>query len=218
MLRLVAYVKAYVEFIHYVSAPLLSVSAAAWVLGNPFNGTVFVALFLVVLRLACRLSTDPVRFGTPILATFGAMLVAFGWGYPHFLETDRWMTYAYAAPLGVLPCPTLSAVIGATLILGLLSAEWSLTLAAAGLAYGAVGVFVLGVQLDYALLAGALLLVGVLRGFASPLTSDHPASTSNTNAAPGGRVGRAGVRRISIGGSSDTLSVSMDRLRASGTE
>ena len=174
--RVVAYV---------LAAPLLSVSAAAWVWGNPFNGTVFVALFLFVLRLASRLSNDPVRFGTPILATIGVMLVAFGWGYPHFLETDHWMTYAYAAPLGVLPCPTLSAVIGATLIFGLLgSVAWSITLAAAGLVYGAVGVFVLGVQLDYALLAGALVLVGALRGFASPLASEQTASTSNRNEAP----------------------------------
>jgi hypothetical protein len=170
---------------YVLSAPLLSVSAAAWVWGNPFNGTVFVALFLVVLRLASCLSHDPVRFGTPILAAIGVMLVAFGSGYPHFLETDHWMTYAYAAPLGVLPCPTLSAVIGATLIFGLLgSVAWSITLAVAGLVYGVVGVFVLGVQLDYALLAGALVLVGALRRCAPPLASDHTASTSNTNEAP----------------------------------
>ena len=170
---------------YVLSAPLLSVSAAAWVWGNPFNGTVFVALFLFVLRLASRLSNNPVRFGTPILAAIGVTLVAFGWGYPHFLETDHWMTYAYAAPLGVLPCPTLSAVIGATLIFGLLgSVAWSITLGAAGLVYGAIGVFVLGVQLDYALLAGALVLVGALRRCAPPLASDHTASTSNTNEAP----------------------------------
>lgn len=174
--RVVAYV---------LAAPLLSVSAAAWVWGNPFNGTVFVALFLFVLRLASRLSHDPVRFGTPILATVGVMLVAFGAGYPHFLDTDHWMTYAYAAPLGVLPCPTLSAVIGSTLIFGLLgSVAWSITLAVAGLVYGAIGVFVLGVQLDYALLAGALVLAGAVRGFASPLRSDQPTSTSNRNEAP----------------------------------
>ena len=154
--------------------------------GNPFNGTVFVALFLFVLALASRLSEEPVHFGTPVLATLGAMLVAFGWGYPHFLETDRWMMYAYAAPLGVLPCPTLSAVIGATLILGLLgSAAWSITLAAAGLTYGAVGVFVLGVQLDYALLAGALVLVGALGAFTSPLGSGQTTSALNRNKATG---------------------------------
>jgi hypothetical protein len=176
--RVVAYV---------LAAPLLSVSAAAWVWGNPFNGTVFAALFLLVLRLASRLSNNPVCFGTPILAAIGVMLVAFGWGYPHFLETDHWMTYAYAAPLGVLPCPTLSAVVGATLIFGLLdSLAWSTTLAAAGLLYGAVGVFVLGVQLDYALLAGALVLVGALKGSASQSASDQTASTSNRNEAARG--------------------------------
>lgn len=167
-----------------LSVPLLSVSIAAWVWGNPFNGTVFAALSVFLLAVASRLSKDPVRFGAPILAIPGALLIAFGWGYPHFLETDRWMTYAYAAPLGVLPCPTLSAVIGATLILGLLgSVTWSITLAAAGLVYGVLGVFALGVQLDYALLAGALMLVGALRGFASPLPSDQRAATSNRNEA-----------------------------------
>ena len=170
---------------YVLAAPLLSVSAAAWVWDNPFNGTVFAALFLFVLRVASRLSNDPVRFGSPILATIGVMLVAFGWGYPHFVATDHWLTYAYAAPLGVLPCPTLSAVIGATLIFGLLgSVAWSITLAVAGLVYGVVGVFVLGVQLDYALLAGGLVLVCALRRCAPPLRVDHAASTSNTNEAP----------------------------------
>ena len=158
-----------------LSAPFLSVSAAAWFWGNPFNGTPFAALSVLLLALASRLSKDPVRFGAPILATLGAMLVAFGWGYPHFLETDRWMTYAYAAPLGVLPCPTLSAVIGPTLILGLLgSAGWSFTLAAAGLMYGTLGVFVLGVQLDYVLLAGTLVLVGALSAHFQPRSFGLP--------------------------------------------
>ncbi len=80
-------------------------------------------------------------------------------------------------------------MIGATLILGLLgSVTWSITLAAAGLVYGAVGVFVLGVQLDYALLAGALVLVGALTGFTSPLPSDQTTSTSNTNEAAAARL------------------------------
>ena len=161
---------------YLLSAPLLSVSVAAWVWGNPFNGTVFATLFLFLMALASRLSEEPVPFGTPVLATLGAVFVAFGWGYPHFLETDRWMAYAYAAPLGILPCPTLSAVIGATQIFGLLgSAVWSITLAAAGLVYGAIGVFVLGVQLDYVLLAATSVLVGTLRAFISPLQSGQAA-------------------------------------------
>jgi hypothetical protein len=151
---------------YVLSAPLLSVSAASWVWGNPFNGTLFAALFLLLLALASRLSKGPVHFGAPILMIPGALFVAFGWGYPHFLETDRWTTYAYAAPLGLLPCPTLSVVIGGTLIFGLLgSATWPISLAAAGLVYGAIGVFVLGVPLDYVLLAGALVLMGAMRTF-----------------------------------------------------
>jgi len=55
-------------------------------------------------------------------------------------------------------------VIGLTLVLGMLrSKPWSMTLAAAGFAYGAIGVFTLGVTLDYALLAGATTL-GAIAG------------------------------------------------------
>jgi hypothetical protein len=39
------------------------------------------------------------------------------------------------------------------------SRGWTLTLAAAGLVYGAIGVFVLGVTLDVVLLGGALAAV-----------------------------------------------------------
>jgi hypothetical protein len=172
---------------YVLSAPFLSVSVAAWVWGNPFNGTVFATLFLFLIALASRLSEEPVHFGTPVLVTLGAVFVAFGWGYPHFLETDRWMTYGYAAPLGVLPCPTLSAVIGATLIFDLLgSPVWAITLAAAGLVYGAMGVFVLGVQFDYVLLAATLLLVGALGTFTSPLRSAHTTSALNRHRATAG--------------------------------
>jgi hypothetical protein len=146
-----------------LSVPLLSVSAAAWLGGNPFNATVFAALFLLLLAICRRLSDDRIRLAAPVLAVPGVMLVVFGSAYPHFLETDSWITYACAAPLGVLPCPTLAAVIGATLVCGLHgSGPWSVTLAIAALAYGAGGVFALGVQLDYALVAGGLLLIGAL--------------------------------------------------------
>jgi hypothetical protein len=159
-----------------LSAPLLSVSVAAWAWGNPFNGTAFATLFLFLIALANRLSEEPVHFGTPVVATLGAAFLAFGCGYPHFLETDCLTTYAYAAPLGILPCPTLSAVIGGTLIFGLLgSAMWSITLAAAGLVYGAIGVFVLGVQLDYVLLVATSVLLGALKAFNSPLGSKQAA-------------------------------------------
>jgi hypothetical protein len=159
-----------------LSVPFFSVGGAAWAWGNPFNGTVFATLFLLLLTLAKRVSKNPVRFGPPIVAIPGAMLVAFGSGYPHFLETHTWITYAYAAPFGVLPCPTLSVVIGATLLCRLLgSAPWSIALVTAGLVYGAVGVVGLGVQLDYVLVAGALVLLGALRSFTSSSTSRQSA-------------------------------------------
>lgn len=153
---------------YLLALPFLSVSAAAVVSGNPFNGVVFASLFVLLVAVAARLSKDRVCVGTASLVVPGALLVAFGWGYPHFLETSRWTVYAYAAPLGVLPCPTLSAVLGVTLTLRLLgSRAWALTLAAAGLAYGATGVLMLGVKIDYVLLTGALVIIGASRALTS---------------------------------------------------
>jgi len=139
--------------------PHLSVSALAWESGNPFNGTVFVALALAMIVLARRLSTRPVELSSPFLVAAGVLVTAFGWAYPHFLSADRWTVYLYASPFGLLPCPTLAGVTGVTLVLDLLgSKSWSLALSAAGVTYGVMGVAMLGVTLDYGLLAGAVVL------------------------------------------------------------
>lgn len=141
--------------------PLVSVSALAWHSGNPFNGATFAALALALGWIARRMSWTRISGSSPWLAAPGALLLAFAWVYPHFLRTETWWEYAYAAPLGLLPCPTLSAVIGVTLLLRLLeSTSWSLTVAVAGLAYGVIGVVRLGVALDAALIAGAAILAG----------------------------------------------------------
>ena len=100
----------------------------------------FASLFLFLVGLASRLSTDPVRFAPPIVVIPGALLVVFGAGYPHFLEAYNWLG----------------------------STTWSITLIVAALAYGVVGVFILGVQLDYVLLAAALILLGAWRSSTSP--------------------------------------------------
>jgi hypothetical protein len=164
------------RFAGYVlAAPLLSVSALAWASGNPFNGATFAVLALLLIGLATRLSAEPVNVAASFLLLTGALLVAFGWTYPHFLTGDHWTAYTYAAPFGLLPCPTLSAVIGLTLVLGMLRSKvWSMTLAAAGFAYGAMGVFTLGVTLDYGLLAGAMLLGVVGRGPLRTVVSSSP--------------------------------------------
>jgi hypothetical protein len=162
------------RFAGYVlAAPLLSVSAVAWASRNPFNGATFAALALLLIGFATRLSKEPVNIASSFLLLTGALLVAFGWTYPHFLTEHHWTEYTYAAPFGLLPCPTLSAVIGLTLVLGMLrSKAWSMTLAAAGFAYGAMGVFTLGVTLDHGLLAGATLL-GVVAGVFKTWRSDR---------------------------------------------
>jgi hypothetical protein len=139
--------------------PLVSVSVLAWASGNPFNGAVFSALALVLVRISAGLSASPVKMSAMAAFIPGLLLMAFAWVYPHFLDTRQWATYTYAAPLGLIPCPTLSAILGMTLLSRFFrSRSWSLTLAAAGVFYGVVGVFVLGVMIDVVLLMGALTL------------------------------------------------------------
>lgn len=142
--------------------PLVSVSVVAWVSGNPFNGLVFAVLALLLLHAATHLPQLPRRRAAAGWVLAGVALVAFGWTYPHFLETNTWTAYLYASPFGLLPCPTLSVVIGVSLIVGGLRSSWSVPLAAAGIVYGVIGVITLGVSLDVWLLLGASALGAML--------------------------------------------------------
>ena len=139
--------------------PLLSVSAFAWAFHNPFNGVAFALLAVALAVLAWRGSREPKPRATWTTA-LGALLVAFAWTYPHFLVGMSPLTYLYGAPMGLIPCPTLSLVIGFAL-LGYCPGgrAWSLTLAGAGAFYALFGVVRLGVVLDLPLLAGAMGLV-----------------------------------------------------------
>ena len=138
---------------------VLSVSVMAWISGNPFNGTVFALLFALLAAIVARSPHTPVRLGSPMWVTSGIGAVVFGATYPHFVTTDSWTTYLYASPFGILPCPTLSVVIGVTLLFGnLRPRSWSAALALAGVLYGAIGVFRLGVALDWGLLLVSLTL------------------------------------------------------------
>jgi hypothetical protein len=147
-------------FAALLALPLLSVSALAWTSHNPFNAAVCAALALALFAIAHDLPDERLRIGPPLSVLAGVALVAFGWIYPHFLETTHWREYLIAAPLGLLPCPTLSAIAGLTLIAdGHHSRAWSLTLAAATFFYAVIGVFRLGVLIDIALFAGTATLV-----------------------------------------------------------
>ncbi len=140
-----------------LAAPLASVSAMAWLGGNPFNGVVFAVVSVALVGVAASLSAGPVKLGAPWAVMMGGFLSAFAWLYPHFLGGSPWVAYSYASPLGLIPCPSLSAVIGVALVSGGLgSRSWSAMVAAAGAAYGIIGVVRLGVVIDVILLVGAV--------------------------------------------------------------
>ena len=141
-------------------APLFSVSVLAFAGGNPFNGAVFGLLCVVLVGLVPYIEARRAVPAASIRLAVGASLLAFAWIYPHFLERGSWLVYAYAAPLGLVPCPTLCAAIGVTIAFqGPWSRAWSLTLVAAGLFYGMFGSLRLGVTIDWALAAGAACLL-----------------------------------------------------------
>lgn len=157
-----------------LALPLLSVSVLAWHDHNPFNGTLFALIGMVAALVL--LITPPARVrlsaGWPAMA--GVVLMAFGWVYPHFVITNSWAVYLYAAPLGLVPCPTLAMVIGVGLLLdGMGSRPWLWWLALWGGFYGLFGALRLGVGLDWVLLAGAALLAAhnVITGPRSGVTA-----------------------------------------------
>jgi hypothetical protein len=140
-------------------APMLCVGVLAWVAGNPFNGAVFTILAGTLVGGAYRVSNTIMRPASRASVALGAAIIMFGSTYPHFINTDSWTAYLYAAPFGILPCPTIAVVIGFTLLFRSLWPNLTtLALAAAGLLYGAVGVFRLGVALDWGLLVASGLL------------------------------------------------------------
>jgi len=107
-----------------------------------------------------RLGREPAELRSGALLAAAGALIGFGWVYPHFLQTDTWLSYLYAAPAGLIPCPTLAVVIGASLAIGGLgSVAWSGVLCAMGAFYSLFGALHLGVDLDWVLLAGAVALL-----------------------------------------------------------
>lgn len=145
-----------------VALPVASVSALAFASGNPFNGGIFALVFAILIAAALRFDVEPVEAGPRWAIVAGGMLVAFGAFYPHFLEGRRPLAYLYGAPVGLLPCPTLSLVVGFTLVAGGFSSRaWILVLVSSGVFYGALGSGQLGVTLDLVLFAGSLFLLAL---------------------------------------------------------
>jgi len=143
-----------------LAVPLLSVSIFAWMYNNPFNGTVFLLFAMLLAVVGFRLSNEKVSSAPPWGLAIGFLLVIFGWVYPHFLDTGDWFKYLYAAPTGLIPCPTLSITVGFALLAnGISSRVWSLLLALIGLFYGLFGTLRMGVYMDMGLSLGAIVLL-----------------------------------------------------------
>src|SRR5678810_80921 len=114
------------------------------------------------------------------MRTVGAAAIAFGWVYPHFLAGPP-LAYLYAAPFGLVPCPTLAVAIGFALLAGAPNDRaWNLVLAALGLFYAAFGIARLGVWLDLGLAIPAVTLALAHRSPRTTSTPTRPTSSPIT--------------------------------------
>ena len=140
-----------------ITLPLLSVSVLAGVSGNPFNAVVFALLWLALLLAIRQHGTAAATIAPTPYLVVGLTMIGFGWAYPHFLDAATPAAYLYAAPLGLIPCPTLAMVTGASLVVDLFGsrrAGWILVVA--NLFYATVGMVQLRVSIDAWLLLGAV--------------------------------------------------------------
>lgn len=140
--------------------PLLSVSLFAWIGGNPFNGSLFAIAAILIFFFGLRTTVQPLETSKLIFFLSGILMVAFGLIYPHFIKPDSILGYFYSSPAGIIPCPTLSIIIGLALIFnGFGSQQISLLLVIFGLFYGIFGVFRLKVIIDLFLVFGAIMFL-----------------------------------------------------------
>ncbi len=155
------------SFALILALPLLSVAFLAWKTGNPFNGTIFAITAALLFIFGFKISSSTVNYSQLPFVVAGILMVTFGLIYPHFFTPDSFLKYLYASPAGLIPCPTLSVIIGFLLIYnGLNSAAITMTLIVLGLFYGIFGVLKLGVYLDLVLVAGTVsLLIRFLLSF-----------------------------------------------------
>jgi hypothetical protein len=169
-----------------LGAPALSVSGFAFTSGNPFNGTVFALLAIALAIAGSGAPQAPVRLAAPWATGAGALLIAFGLVYPHFLEGTTPLRYFYAAPTGLIPCPTLSLLIGFSLVAdGFQRRAVPLLLGVVGLLYGVFGVFRLGVHLDVVLAVGAVAVLA--RGLGLDVSRRLPSALPDSAAGTTGQ-------------------------------
>lgn len=142
--------------------PVASAALLAALFGNPFNALVLGATTTALLLIALRLDARPIEISRSWTLAAAVVVLVFGWFYPHFLSEHPLWTYAYGAPVGLVPCPSLSVAISLGLLAtGFHSRAWSTVLAFVGLFYALFGALRLGVVLDLGLLAGSMSLLAL---------------------------------------------------------
>ena len=140
--------------------PLISVSVFAWLSGNPFNGILFFIITILIFIFGLKTSNQPIHISQAPFMVIGILMIVFGLVYPHFINSSSFLKYFYASPVGLIPCPTLSILIGFLLLYnGFSSQSITITFIAFGLFYGIFGVLKLAVYLDIFLILGSITLL-----------------------------------------------------------
>jgi len=143
-----------------LSSLLMSVSMLASLQGNYFNAAVFAFLLIMSIYASLRSGNEAIKGNRSWPDIIGLFLIIYGLLYPEFLSTNSLLEYVYAAPTGLIPCPTLSILTGfALLYRGFGSVVWAMTLGISGMFYGLFGVFYLNVYVDWVLVAGSSILL-----------------------------------------------------------
>lgn len=140
--------------------PLISVAVFAWLSGNPFNGILFSLITILIFIFGIKASNQPIQTSQFPFMVIGIIMIVFGLIYPHFVNADSLLEYLYLSPAGLIPCPTLSILIGFLLLYnGFGSQSVIITFIAFGLFYGIFGVLKLAVYLDVFLILGSITLL-----------------------------------------------------------
>lgn len=143
-----------------LSSLLMSVSIFAALQGNRFNAVVFAFLVIASMYSVIKSGEGTIRGDRSWPDIAGLILIVFGLVYPEFVDTASALEYTYLAPTGLIPCPSLSILVGfALLYKGFRAPNWSLIISIAGMFYGGIGVFYLEMYSDWFLLAGSIVLM-----------------------------------------------------------
>ena len=147
-------------FVLLMCLPVISVAVMAFIAGNPFNGMLFSILAILIFIFGLRASGQPVQTSSLVFMIIGILMIVFGLVYPHFINEGSFIRFLYASPVGLIPCPTLSLLIGFLLLYnGFGSQSVTLTFVIFGLFYGIFGALKLGVYLDIFLVFGSVSLL-----------------------------------------------------------